>query len=964
MRSFSRRQVLAVVLAVFWPVLLMADPRTGTWAHESSSLKPDPDVVWGSLENGLRYAILPHGGLPGRVSIQLLVLAGSLDEKENERGLAHFTEHMAFNGTRNFQSSEMISFFQHLGMEFGSDVNAVTTHDHTVYILDFQDNSDALLRRGLVLLRDFADGIEFSQAEIDKERGVILSELRIHDGFEFRSQNASTSFFFSGLTLPDRNPIGLTKVIETASRSDFMGYYTRNYRPDLMILVVAGDIQVDGMIGLTREFFGSMAKPTTRVPDRDLGKLNTGRGIRADIFEVSHVGSASIQVASVEPDRDRTDSLAARKRWNDSQLAAQLLTNRLQRMIQQAGGAGASVERSVGITASMAGLYTAGGEGWRNGLLSLDQVIRLTYEDGFQAKEADWLKKRGLLDLGKARAQYAKLDPNSIASALVESIVSDQVFIGIEADLAMREQFLRELNIADVNKAFRDSWNMENMAYHISGEVVVKGGPTEIVDDIRRHRKGGISYVSMQADLTKEFELQDWGPPGEVVERREVPELNAGLMKFSNGVRFNFVESRQEPSIVRAVVRVGGGMFDLKGNRKAIRDFALATVLLSGTSHYMADDIGSFLSASMLDFSFDLDDHDAFTFRGAFGSEDLDTFLGIVTEFLYQPKFSRGAFNSELVGAMQARQGSSLGLQDGFRKLDNHLYRTDARFVWGDPMDYATLGVSDVRNWVEKPLTEGYVEVTLVGDIPEEMAVASMARTLGELPKRAAKKKTGFVRPVKMAAGPGFQRVEFVGEDHQAVAVGIWPIEGKITLQDRANLNVLSRILQVRISREVREDLGLAYSPSSELIAYPEYESFALIQATVDCSPADAEAIARKVERIADEISTEGVTREEFDGAIEPFIGHMRQAFSNNGFLIEQVLMRAQEDPQTLDEAIQLKKELPELLSLEEVNRFAAKVMGRENTRTVAIVPKPFVGVFQIDSGGSAGADVIGRPGS
>ena len=397
MRCVCRRQVLAVVLAIFWPVLLMADPRSGTWAHQNNSLKPDPNVVWGSLDNGLRYAILPHGGLPGRVSIQLLVLAGSLDEKENERGLAHFTEHMAFNGTRNFQSGEMISFFQHLGMEFGSDVNAVTTHDHTVYILDFQQNTEELLRRGLVLLRDFADGIAFSEAEIDKERGVILSELRIHDGFEFRSQNASTSFFFSGLTLPDRNPIGLIKVIETAKRSDFMGYYTRNYRPDLMILVVSGDVRVKDMIGLTREFFGSMVKPTTRIPERDLGKLNTGRGVRADIFEVSHVGSASIQVASVEQDRDRTDSLATRKNWNDRQLAAQLLTNRLQRMIQQAGGAGAAVEKSAGYVASMAGLATAGGDGWRNGLLSLDQVIRLTTEQGFQAKEADWLKKRGLL---------------------------------------------------------------------------------------------------------------------------------------------------------------------------------------------------------------------------------------------------------------------------------------------------------------------------------------------------------------------------------------------------------------------------------------------------------------------------------------------------------------------------------------------------------------------------------------
>ena len=962
MTSVCRRLLPFVVLAVFWPAVLSADPRSGEWAHQRSSLKPDPRVVWGGLENGLRYAILPHDGVPGRVSVQLLVLAGSLDERENERGLAHFVEHMAFNGTRNFKSGEMISFFQSLGMEFGSDVNAMTTHDHTVYILDFNDNTEPLLRRGMGLLRDFADGIEFEQEEIDKERGVIMSELRIYDGFEFRSQNASTRFFFSGLTLPERNPIGLTEVINTANRVDFREFYTRTYRPDLMILVVSGDVGADQMIGLTREFFGTMKKPATRIPDRDLGRLTGSKGVKADVFEVSHVGSASIQVASVEPDRDATDSVAARKRWHDRDLAAQLLTNRLRRMVTQSGGAGASVGKIGGHVAATAGLFTSGGEGWRHALLSLDQVIRLTHEKGFQAKEAEWMRKRSLLDLGKARAQYARLDPNTIASAIVESIVAHEVFIGLEADLEMRESFLRELNIADINKAFRDSWIMDNLAYHLSGEVVVKGGPTQIVDDIRRHRRGGISYVSMQPELTREFRLPEWGPPGEVVERRTVPEFGASLMKFGNGVRFNFVESSQEPSIVRAVVRVGGGLFDLKGNRKAIRDFALETVLLSGTTHYMAEDIGSFVTSSMLEFSFDLEDHDAFTFRGAFGSEDLDTFLGIVAEFLFQPKFSRGAFNSELVGAMKNRQGSSLGLQDGFRKLDNHLYRTDARFVWGEPIDYATLGVSDVRNWVEGPLKQGYVEVTIVGDVPEELAVESMARTLGSLPERAAKKKTGSVRPVLMAARPGFQRVEFVGEDHQAVAIGVWPIDERISVQDRANLNILSRILQVRISREIREDLGLAYSPSTEFQAFPEYNSFSLIEATVDCSPQDAEDIARKIERIAAEIATEGVTQDEFDGAIEPFVGHMRQALANNAFLIDNVLMRAQEDPSSVDEAIRIKEGMRTMVSLDAVNRFATEILQSGNTRTVAIVPKPFVGVFQIDSGGSAGEAVIGRP--
>jgi len=953
--------LLTAIVSVLTPEWLEADPRSGQWAHQSSSLRPDSQVVWGGLDNGFRYAVLPHDGVPGRVSIQLLVLAGSLDERDDELGIAHFIEHMAFNGTRNFKASEMTSFFQHLGMDFGSDVNAMTTLDYTVYTLEFQENTEDLLRRGFTLFRDFADGITFEQIEIEKERGVILSELRANDGFEYRMSNAAKSFFFSGLAFPERNPIGLPSILNSLNQDDFLEYYRRMYRPDLMVFVASGDFESDGMIGLVSEFFGDIPKPTSRIPERNLGRLDKGRGLRASIFEISHVGSGTVQAASIASEREKADSRASRKRWHAREFAASLLTNRMRRMIPQSRGAGASVERIMGYSATVAGMTVPGGPGWRDGLLSLDQVIRLTRDEGFQAKEAELMRKRQILDLEKLRAQYSKLDPGVISSSIVRSIAEEHVFIGLEADLALREGFLRELDMGDVNRAFRESWDMDNLAYYLGGEVAVKGGPEEIIDDIKRHRKGGISYITMQPELEKTIELHDWGPVGEVVERETVPEFNATLMQFGNGVRLNFVESQQEPSMVQAVVRVGGGLFDLKGNRMAIRDFALDTVLRSGTTHYQAEDIGSVVSSTMLEFSFDLDDHDAFTFRGAFGSEDLETFLAIVTEFLYKPRFSRTVFNSALMGAVMARQGSVMGLQDGFRKLDNHLYRTDARFAWGGPMDYASLGVSDVRKWLQGPLATGYVEATIVGDIPEELVVESFSRTLGSLPERAPKKKKRIVRPVSIAAKPGFQRIEFTGEAYQAAAVGIWPIDAKLSLRDRANLSVLSRILEIRIRREIREDLGLAYSPRTEFKPYPEYSKFALVRAMIDCSPDEAESIALKVERIAVEIAEEGISQEEFEGALGPYVGHVRQELNKNSFLISSALMRAQEKPKSLEEAIEMKADLLEQISLEQVEAFAKTVFAADNTRTAAIVPKPFVGVFQIEEGGSAGEEVLGR---
>src|SRR5687767_14499530 len=140
-------------------------PRAGKWAHETpkNAVSPDPRVVWGRLDNGFRYALLPHKGVPGRVALQLVVLAGSLDERPSELGIAHYTEHMAFGGSKHFKAEDMVSLFQRLGVEYGSDVNAITTFDYTAYRLDFRENDAALMRDGLRLFRDFGDGVTFDQ---------------------------------------------------------------------------------------------------------------------------------------------------------------------------------------------------------------------------------------------------------------------------------------------------------------------------------------------------------------------------------------------------------------------------------------------------------------------------------------------------------------------------------------------------------------------------------------------------------------------------------------------------------------------------------------------------------------------------------------------------------------------------------------------------------------------------------
>lgn len=221
----SRHHILLTASLLALPGLAFAQqkkdegvPAPIPLAQETSDIATDSAVTWGVLDNGLRYAILPNVEPPNRVSLRLFVDAGSLMEEDNQQGLAHFLEHMAFNGTTNFPAGEMVEYFQRLGMAFGSHTNAHTSFNETVYKLELPSTEDALLDEGFKLLRDYADGMQLGEKEIEKERGVIMSEKRSRDSVGWRTMVEQLKFILDGNLAGSRLPIGTEEVIQGAPR--------------------------------------------------------------------------------------------------------------------------------------------------------------------------------------------------------------------------------------------------------------------------------------------------------------------------------------------------------------------------------------------------------------------------------------------------------------------------------------------------------------------------------------------------------------------------------------------------------------------------------------------------------------------------------------------------------------------------------------------------------------------------
>ena len=242
-------------------------PRRRFSPRRTSDLKPDPAAIWGRLPNGLRYVVLPNKEPQGRASLRLVVGSGSLYETEAQRGLAHFLEHMAFNGSTHYAPGTLVEFFQRMGMSFGGDTNAYTSFDSTVYMLELPNTQAATLAEGFQVFADYAGGLLLETKEIDKERGIILAEKRTRDSVEYRTFVAEYEFLLGDSLFPKRLPIGLTDVIEQSAREPFVDFYNAWYRPDNLAVIAVGDFDPAAVEAQIKQAFGSALRPG-RPPGR------------------------------------------------------------------------------------------------------------------------------------------------------------------------------------------------------------------------------------------------------------------------------------------------------------------------------------------------------------------------------------------------------------------------------------------------------------------------------------------------------------------------------------------------------------------------------------------------------------------------------------------------------------------------------------------------------------------------
>jgi zinc protease len=500
-----------------------------------------PQVKVGTLPNGLTYYIQRNGKPANKLELRLVVKAGSVLEDDDQQGLAHMVEHLAFNGTTNFKGQELVSYLQSIGLKIGADLNAYTSQEETVYMLPVPTDRKENVDTAFTVLADWAGGIALSAQAIDKERGIVLEEARAHKGVQQRVQQALLPKVMNGSRYALRIPIGKEDVIRTASPDTVRRFYQDWYRPDLMAVIVVGDIDPEDAERRIKARFAGLKNPSNKrarlTPD-----IPARKGTEAAVFTDAEmpVNSLSLHFSPrLEPDlgtygsyRDKT--IAA--------LYAHMLNQRLAELAQRPnppfmGGGGVDAPVTARHKEFVLGAVLGAG-GAEPALVAIEQELQRVRQHGFSAPELERARTARLAQLKHGYNERGTVDSSTYAAEYQRNFLANEAIPGIEAEYRLAEELLPTISLDAVNAAARKALTPD------AGKLVAFVGGTKSGPAPTEQQLVAAVAAGAQAQVEKRKEetlatqlMQRPAKPGTIVAESRDEKLGLTRLTLSNGVK-------------------------------------------------------------------------------------------------------------------------------------------------------------------------------------------------------------------------------------------------------------------------------------------------------------------------------------------------------------------------------------------------------------------------------------------
>lgn len=908
--------------------------------NPAAELSIDPKVTSGQLENGLTYYIRENGYPENRAEFYLVVNAGAILEDDDQDGLAHFVEHMAFNGTENFEKKEIINYLQSIGMKFGPEINAFTSQDVTTYMLqkvptDVPENIDT----SLMILYEWANNIAFEDEEIDAERGVIHEEWRTRRGAEFRMMIEANKTIYKDSKYAERDVIGDIDIIDNFEYETIRRFYRDWYRPDLQAIIAVGDFDSEVIEQKIKDMFSQV--PARENPKyREYYPVPDHRETRVAIETDEEARFAIIQLLykhEIEIDKDAEYY----RQGILEELYSIMLNARFQELLQKENPPfifGTAMYANIVRTKdAYMGYAVAGEKQIEEALRTLLVENERVRKHGFTGSELERAKKDYLTGLEKEYKEREKKESETYVWLYFDNFLTGEPVPGIEFDYAFVQALLPGITLEEIN-ALPKEWITDD------NRVVVVLAPekegTELPDETRiREILDEVEGLEIAAyeDKVSDEPLIPGEPEAEPVAMAgRLEKYDAVEWTFPNGVKVVIkpTEFKDDEILMDAFSMGGSSLYDI--DEVVSADFAATIAVQSGIGSFDQVALQKKMAGKMVQV-YPMITNEFEGFRGNTTPDDLESMLQLVYLYFTDPRIDQTAFNALMKRYKDLLENRSLNpsstLQDTVTVV-NANYHPRVRPMTVEVLEEASLADID---WIfeERFGDPSGFTFYFVGNIDPEMARPLMEKYLGGLPS-VTRNETfvdrGIRPPEDKVAKTVYRNMKVPKSTVSITYHGEYDFDN---FQDRMNLSALCDILDVRYVETVREEQGGTYgvgvSPGQSKYPYEHY----YVRIGFDCDPGNVDNLKGIIYQEIEKLKVEGPQPKDLKGVKENKIKKYQENLEQNQYWLN--ALKNRDFLGTPDETIFNYEDYVNNLTIESLRDAANKFFGDQVVEVVLL---------------------------
>ena len=883
------------------------------------------NIISGKLENGIHYYIYKNNKPENKAMLNLVVKTGSLMEEDNEQGIAHFMEHMAFNGTTKFEKNEMIKYLQSIGLSFGGDLNAYTSFDRTVYKL-LVPTTPKELEDGIEVLREWASEATLSPQEIDSEKKVVIEEWRLRQGLAQRLGDVQKKALFEGSRYFDRFPIGLPEIINGADQNLVKGFYQKWYQPENISIIAVGDFDTNQIENFIHKYFNYQGTQKGKTPkEYSLKKLKN----KYVVFSDDEIRYNTFTITKIL-DRDVIKDEKSMKNSIIDQLLFNILNTRLNNLQKESDTPFLQslvykydINNTQDIFSAVAVIKN---DELPEGITLLNNFLKSSAKNGVTDYELELEKENLINNYKNLVTNKESITHETYADSLVEHVMSGECFIDIDEEFNIYSTLIKNITTKDLNKRIKKIYK-ENSLYFLTTSTSQNKINEKQLEELIKESKNSNKIIDFSIKPVTLTPLKtSLGSFTKETDGKYL--LSNGIKVFSKKTDFD-----KDKIYIKLFKKEGSSSNDYT---TFINSTIAPTIIeQSGVGNLKPTDIDTFMKGKNFSISSYISDYEQ-GFIISTDRKNLELALEYMNYLIYEPKVDKIIYENIISDLKESLNNRNNSPQIVYRDKIREIYSgKNNRKLPLSEKDLTLISPEKVLNiYKEKFSNFSEYNLIVVGSFTEEELEKNLKTYVASLP---SKKSETTITPLDLKIPKNIVKEKIIkGVDKKATVTLIFPYNFKYGYEEKTLYNSFSQILNIALIEDIREKIGGVYSISSRTSLSPNNYGEDKMVISYSCDISRVDEIEKAVLQSLENLLYKDIDKEKINSVVKNYELSYNTEMKENSFWFNYLYQKIT----VPNYKLATPEEYKELVTKENIWKVNRKAINLKNYISVTLIPE------------------------